>query len=361
MPDGLRPRDRAGAGQGAARALPVGGRPRPRRAGRRRRAARSRRPSGWWRGARRRRRASAGTGATATAPARRRRRCCARPGSDAPDRRAGRGGRRALEPRPDAARAGRRGCRGRARRPPVAGRRGAAATAGRAAAAPARGRRGRIARPARPCRSATGRAGAGGGRCSWAPAWPRRAPRRRCCSRATASTPPRAPARPWPAARSPAWRGPSPPPTAREDAAGLQRILSRDAERVLPGARQRGRPAVMAAYRGAVLGQRHARLRAERAGRRGRRRRPRHRPLPRDLRAASPTSRARSSFGVRRERGTAADRARGGHARRLTARATARRCRATSRRRCHPATCRAGRSRRGVADAGSPSRPGGLP
>ena len=40
----------------------------------------------------------------------------------------------------------------------------------------------------------------------------------------------------------------------REDAAGLQRILSRDAERVLPGARQRGRSAVMAAYRAQFSG-----------------------------------------------------------------------------------------------------------
>jgi ketosteroid isomerase-like protein len=37
---------------------------------------------------------------------------------------------------------------------------------------------------------------------------------------------------------------------AREDAGALQRILARDAERVLPGARQRGRVAVLRAYRG---------------------------------------------------------------------------------------------------------------
>jgi hypothetical protein len=36
---------------------------------------------------------------------------------------------------------------------------------------------------------------------------------------------------------------------AREDPGALQRLLSRDAERVLPGARQRGRGAVVAAYR----------------------------------------------------------------------------------------------------------------
>jgi hypothetical protein len=35
---------------------------------------------------------------------------------------------------------------------------------------------------------------------------------------------------------------------ASEDAGALQRILSRDAERVLPGGRQRGRAAVLAAY-----------------------------------------------------------------------------------------------------------------
>jgi serine/threonine-protein kinase len=40
----------------------------------------------------------------------------------------------------------------------------------------------------------------------------------------------------------------------REDAAALQRILSRDAERVLPGDRQRGRAAVMAAYRAQFSG-----------------------------------------------------------------------------------------------------------
>jgi hypothetical protein len=34
-----------------------------------------------------------------------------------------------------------------------------------------------------------------------------------------------------------------------EDAAGLERLLTRDAERVVPGARQRGRPAVLRAYR----------------------------------------------------------------------------------------------------------------
>ena len=36
---------------------------------------------------------------------------------------------------------------------------------------------------------------------------------------------------------------------ADEDAAALGRLLSRDVERVVPGARQRGRPAVLAAYK----------------------------------------------------------------------------------------------------------------
>ena len=101
-------------------------------------------------------------------------------------------------------------------------------------------------------RSATARAAAAAASPVPPRGWPscsRPAPRSPRWPTATASTPRSCRARPSPTAR---WRispGTSPTPTRARTPSTLGRLLTRDVERVVPGARQEGKDAVLTAYR----------------------------------------------------------------------------------------------------------------
>ena len=200
VPGRLRPRDRPRARQGPGRPLPVGRRPRPRRARRRRGPARDRESE-----------RTVARGAAAPRRARRQRATAHR----------GRHGRR---------RRRRSGAAAAASAPTPKPRTHAAAR--RPAAPPApRARAPRLLLGL----LAAGAAGGGGRACS-----PAGGARRPAAAR---------PARRSPTARSRRSRSDFADAYGEEDGAALGRLLTRDAERVVPGARQEGRAAVLRAYR----------------------------------------------------------------------------------------------------------------
>ena len=199
-------------------------------------------------------------------------------GAAAPQQRAGDDERTAVHARPRAggARAQRPDRRDRVdRRPPPLARRASARSTSRA----------------RRCRSATARGAAAGGRRpaaargrGWAWAWRRFAVVQ--LAGAGGGVDPRAAARR--AGRRRRGRAGSShdfaDAYASEDAAALGRLLTRDAERVVPGARQEGRAAGDQVVQAPVRRLRHAQLRGPGPDGDGRRHRPGERPLRRDLR-----------------------------------------------------------------------------